>query len=230
MTAIVFDLDGTLIDSAPDIHAAAARMLAGEGLAPLPLATIQSFIGNGVAVLVQRMMETVGLPEADHPRLTTAFVAHYEAAPAVLTRPFPHVRETLAALHGAGARLGLCTNKPAAPSRAILAAFDLDPFFATVIGGDSLPTRKPDPAGLLCAFAELGGVGLYVGDSEIDAETAHRAGAPFALFTEGYRKTPVEALTHHFAFADFASLPALCADFFAQAERGLGTEARSHLG
>ncbi|WP_095587635.1 phosphoglycolate phosphatase [Actibacterium ureilyticum] len=208
---IVFDLDGTLIHSAPDIHAACARMLEEEGIAPLDEATITSFVGNGLPHLVKLVIEATPLDMADHPTLSQRVLDHYNAVSGELTRPYAGVLAALDALAAQGHRLGVCTNKPEAPARDILRLMGLNRF-ACVIGGDSLPQRKPDPAPLLQAFQELGdGPNLYVGDSEVDAETAHRAGVPFLLFTEGYRKTPVADLPHHASFDDFAALPALVA-------------------
>lgn len=206
--AVVFDLDGTLIDSAPDIHAAAARLLAEEGRAALPLPVIRSFIGNGVPTLIERVIAAAGLEPADHPRLTGRFMAFYDAAPADLTRPFPGVPEALAVLAGEGFVLGLCTNKPASATRGVLAALGLERFEAMVCG-DSMAVRKPDPDVLEETFRRLGADGIYVGDSEVDAETAERAVRPFALFTGGYRKTAVEAIRHDRSFGDFADLPAI---------------------
>jgi phosphoglycolate phosphatase len=207
MARIVFDLDGTLVDSAPDIHAIANAVLADEGRAPITLGQAKSFIGNGAPVFVQRLREARGIPEAEHPRLLAAFVARYEGAVS-LTAPYPGVAAALAALAACGHALGLCTNKPLGPARAVLAHFGLDRHLAAVVGGDSLPVTKPDPAPLDAAFAALGeGARLYVGDSEVDAETAHRAKVPFVLFTEGYRKSPVAEMPHVAAFADFAALP-----------------------
>jgi phosphoglycolate phosphatase len=209
MARIVFDLDGTLIDSAPDIHAIANAVLAEEGLAPITLAQARGFIGNGAPVFVQRLREARGLPDAEQPRLLAAFVARYEGAVA-LTVPYPGVAAALESLGRGGHALGLCTNKPVGPARSVLAHFGLDRHLASVVGGDSLPVHKPDPAPLQAAFAALGdGACLFVGDSEVDAETAARAGVPFLLFTEGYRKSPVDALPHAAAFADFAALHAL---------------------
>lgn len=211
-TAVIFDLDGTLIDSAPDIHAAIARTLAEEGQPPLSFDTVRGFIGNGVPVLIDRVMAARG-ERPDPTRradLTARFLSQYEAASADLTTLYPGVRAALQALNDAGHPLGLCTNKPAGAARDILAAFDLLPFFAVVIGGDSLPTRKPHPEPLLATLCALKAAhGLFVGDSEVDAQTAAAAGMPFLLFTEGYRKAPVADLPHHAAFADFAMLPGL---------------------
>ena len=207
MTAVVFDLDGTLIDSAPDIHAAAAKMLAEEGFDALDLATITSFIGNGLPKLVERVMQRVGLPDDEHDRLTKATLAHYNAAPSQLTRLYPGVRAALDALVLAGCSVGLCTNKPVEPTWGILKDFDLTRYFDVVVGGDSLSVKKPDPAPLVAAFAELdAGQRFYVGDSEVDAETAERSETPFLLFTEGYRKTDIKHLPHKMSFNHFEQL------------------------
>ncbi|NEX48005.1 phosphoglycolate phosphatase [Rhodobacter sp. ETT8] len=209
---LVFDLDGTLVDSAPDIHAAVARMLAGEGLPPLDLATVTSFIGNGLPKLVERVIVRVGLDMRQHPRLTKATLHHYSAASSDLTRPYPGVVAALTALQQAGHLMGVCTNKPVAPARDVLRDLGLAPFFSAVIGGDSLPVAKPDPAPLHACIAALGGgPTLYIGDSEVDAATATAAGVPFALFTEGYRKTSVADLAPLMQFSDFDDLPFLLA-------------------
>ncbi len=209
---LIFDLDGTLVDSAPDIHAAANRMLADEGLEPLDLATVTGFIGNGLPRLVARVMAARGIDPARHGALTQVVLGYYNAAASVLTRPYPGVPQALDALRAAGHVLAVCTNKPEAPARSLLADLGLAPHFAVVIGGDSLPVTKPDPApALACITALGGGAAAYVGDSEVDAATAAAAGLPFFLFTEGYRKTPVAELPHRAAFADFATLPDLIA-------------------
>lgn len=210
MTAIVFDLDGTLIDSAPDIHAAVNRMLEAEALAPLDLATVTSFIGNGIPKLVERVMRARDIPADRHDRLTAVTLEFYSRASTERTQLYPGLREVLPELQAQGFALGVCTNKPEAPARDILHRMDLARYFSVVIGGDALPVKKPDPAPLLAAFEGLGRARqLYVGDSEIDAETARRAGVPFLLFTEGYRKSPVDTLPHLARFSDFSALPGL---------------------
>ena len=208
---IIFDLDGTLIDSAPDIHAAANKVFTAKGLQPFPFAVVKGFIGNGVGVLVARLLQSQGL-EADgplHNNLVAQFISLYEDA-FDLTALYPGVPDALDALAAQGHRLGLCTNKPAGPARAALRHFGLDQHMAVLIGGDSLPQRKPDPAPLLAALAGMGpGPALFVGDSEVDAETARRAGVALALFSEGYRKAPVDSLGAKLIFSDFAALPGL---------------------
>jgi phosphoglycolate phosphatase len=207
---VVFDLDGTLVDSAPDIRAAVNRMLEGEGLSPLDLPTVVSFIGHGLPRLVARVMAVRGIPEDEHARLTQVTKLAYDAAPAVLTRPYPAVPEVLESLADAGHPLGICTNKPEDSARALLADLGLAQWFGSVVGGDRLPRPKPDPAMLRTSIAELGGgAAVFVGDSEVDAATAHAAGVPFLLFTEGYRHAPVAALNPAAMFGDHADLPAL---------------------
>lgn len=211
--AIVFDLDGTLIDSAPDIHAATNALLAEDGLPLLTFAQVRGFIGAGVPVLITRILTALGEdPKGPrHADLVRRFETRYETAHG-LTRLYPGVIAALEALQGAGHPLGLCTNKPIGPTRTALDHFGLTRFFSVVIGGDSLTVRKPDPAPLLSAFAELGSNLLFVGDSEVDTETALRAGARFALFTQGYRATDLKDLPHWRAFDDFSALPGIVAE------------------
>ena len=213
--AVVFDLDGTLIDSLPDIHAAASAMLTEAGArAPTPAAT-RAAVGHGVGPLVARLAREAGLPPERAAALSERFMAHYGPAPAALSRPFLNVAATLDALAARGLALAVCTNKPEAISRRILADLGLAGYFPEVVGGDTFPTRKPDPAGLLACHERLGaGRALSVGDSEVDAETADRAGLPFALFTEGYRHSPPQALPHRHLFSDFAELPGIVAAEF----------------
>lgn len=218
MKSVVFDLDGTLIDSAPDIHAAVNKMLAQEGTQALSLAEVTSFIGNGLPRLVELSMAARDIDPVRHPELSQQVLEYYNAASAVLTCLYPGVKDVLLGLKSDGFKLGVCTNKPQAPTLDILATYGIADLFDTVLGGDALPVRKPDPAPLVKTFADLGATGmLYVGDSEVDAETAERAAVPFAIFTQGYRKTPVEKLTHMARFDDFAELPAIISAHFARA-------------
>ena len=208
--AVVFDLDGTLVDSAPDIAAAANRMLADYDHPPLSLPVLTSFVGHGIAHVVHRVIDNCEFDPSRHAEMSARMLAHYTDCPAALTRPWPGVVPALSALRDGGYRMGVCTNKYHALSVQILEALDLAKYFDIVIGGDSLPSRKPDPAPLLATFSGLEGAGLvYVGDSEVDAATARAAGMDFALYTKGYRKAPLAALPHRFAFDDFAALPGI---------------------
>ena len=218
MARIVFDLDGTLIDSAPDIQMGVNLMLADEGIAPLSLEQVKSFIGNGLPHLVRLVIGATPLRIEDHARHLKQVLAHYDAVNGDQTRPYPGVVDRLDALKAAGHRLAVCTNKPEAPARDIGAKRGLTQCEA-VIGGDSLPERKPDPAPLNAAFEGLGeGPEIYVGDSEVDAETAHRAAVPFLLFTEGYHKRPLDEMPQSGRFAHFDDLSDLIDSLLAAAE------------
>lgn len=210
---LVFDLDGTLIDSAPQIHATANLVFGNIGLPGFSHETVRGFIGNGVGVLVSRLMAHHGLNGSPGllAELTASFVKVYEEA-FDLTTLYPGVVTTLSDLHTAGHRLAICTNKPQGPARAVLRHFGLEGHFPVVIGGDTLHQRKPDPAPLRAAQQGLGdGKTLFVGDSEVDAETAHAAHVPLALFTKGYRKAAAASLNAKLIFDDHAALPGLIA-------------------
>lgn len=212
MTPVIFDLDGTLIDSVPDLQAALNRAFVAEGLIEFDLPTVTSFIGNGMANLVQRAMDARGVDPSEHARLIDAVTAAYEAEPTARTRIYPGVLAALEALKAAGHPLGICTNKPEGPARLILDQLGLTHWFGAIVGGGRV-ALKPDPAPLHLCIAGLGGdSAIYVGDSEVDADTAVAAGLPFLLYTEGYRKSPAEDLPQTARFSDFSELPWLVAE------------------
>lgn len=210
MTApVVFDLDGTLIDSLPGIAGAANALLSEWGHPALAPAQIGGFVGHGEQVFLDRLIAASPLDPAERDHLMNRFLALYADA-AKVTRLFPGVEEMLDALSVGGVTMGLCTNKPSGPLAPVLRETGLDRRFAVVVAGDTLSLRKPDPAPLRHAFDVIGqGPGLYVGDSEVDAETARRAGIPFALYTRGIRQSPVEAIPHDAAFDEFEELPGI---------------------
>ena len=135
MQTLIFDLDGTLIDSAPDIHAAANKLMVSIGQREFDLAEVKSFIGNGVPVLVERAMSARALPHERHADLVASFLEYYAADFATLTQPYPAVIPTLESLLAKGHRLGICTNKPEEPTRQILSALDMSRFFHAIVGG-----------------------------------------------------------------------------------------------
>jgi phosphoglycolate phosphatase len=196
---LIFDLDGTLIDSAPDLHRSLNAVLAEQGRAPVALADIRAMVGDGAAKLVERGFADTGnvVESAALPELVQRFLLHYSAGRHALTAVFPGVAETLALLQERGCRLGVCTNKPYGPTMEILALLGLTGFFGAVTGGDSLPVRKPDPGHLLGTLDLLGAAAehaVMIGDSANDVAVARAAGVPALVVRYGYTRTPVEEL------------------------------------
>lgn len=209
---VIFDLDGTLVDSAADLAAAINAMLADFGREPLPVAEVRLMIGDGVPRLVARALAARHCQAADPAAAERLFMRHYESGATTLTAAFPGVAAALRALRDEGIPLAVCTNKPARISADILGRLGLAAHFERVIGGDSLPFRKPDPRVLLAlteAFAVRPDTSLLVGDSEVDAATARSAGVPFVLMKHGYRRGPVEQIPCLAALESFGELPPL---------------------
>jgi phosphoglycolate phosphatase len=207
--ALVFDLDGTLVDSVPDLQAAVNAVLRELGRAPLSAEAVRGMVGDGTAMLVARALAASGgelPPGPPHER----FLELYEAAPAARTRPYPGVPATLAALRRAGCRLAVCTNKPQRATEGVLEALGLASLFDAVLGGDALPVRKPDPAHVLAALAALGAGparGVMIGDGENDAAAGRAAGLPVVLMTYGYAHAPLDELGADALLDRFADLP-----------------------
>ena len=192
---LVFDLDGTLIDSAPDIAAAVNSLFAELNLPAVPVAHVRRWIGDGAPKLLERALADVGsaLTAAE---LFPRFTVHYGENTVGRTTVYPGVEQALTELAGLGCRMGVCTNKPFAPTQAILAAFGLDRHFGAVIGGDSLPQRKPEPEPLWEVVRRLGGTpdqAVLVGDSAVDLACAEAAGIPAIIIPSGYGMVAPEA-------------------------------------
>lgn len=208
---IVFDLDGTLVDSAQDMHAAANRILTRTGRTGITLAQTRQFIGDGVPRFVERAVEASGpsMVGATLAAITAEFIADYEENASTLTRPYPEVVETLQALRSRGHRLAVCTNKPQTASENLLCDLDLARYFELVGAGDRYPVRKPDPGHLLGLLEELGvapNAALMVGDNENDAETARAAGVRFVLVPYGYARAPLAELPATFRVEGFGDI------------------------
>lgn len=205
---IVFDLDGTLVDSAVGICHIANIVLAQENREPLSLELTISFIGNGISTFIERMSAARDLSASEHKRLFDEYNLQ-DAKSDFATQTYPDVVETLESLMADGYALGLCTNKLTNATFTMLEKLALKKYFQTVICGDTLAVRKPDPKMLTEAFHALpDAASIYVGDSEVDAETAQRADIPFLLFTQGYRKTSVEQIPHTRQFSSYKNLAA----------------------
>lgn len=197
--AILFDLDGTLIDSAPDLADAVNTLLQDRGHAPLDLPVVTAMIGNGIRKLVERAFAASGHPVSGS-ELDGAYDAMLEIYGARLTNRtvlLEGARTTMATLAGAGLKLGVVTNKPQRFTETILEHFRLSAFADVVIGGDAGFERKPAPDMVLAALSRLGvhpSAALMVGDSPADAKSSRAAGVPVVLLRGGYTTVPVEDL------------------------------------
>ena len=190
-SAVVFDLDGTLADTAEDIREALVTALARESLPPIDINSVRLMIGGGPRLLVERALDRLQV-DTGHDlvtRLTTSFHREYLAQGNRHSKLFSGVEGTLRTLHSAGIPVGLCSNKPDDLCRMLVRSFSLDEYFDEILGsGEDLP-RKPDPAPLLRIIERLGvppSDALYVGDSETDVITARNAGVPVMLVNYGY--------------------------------------------
>ncbi|HVL72491.1 MAG TPA: phosphoglycolate phosphatase [Beijerinckiaceae bacterium] len=191
--AVLFDLDGTLVDSAEDLREALNRLLAEEGLRAVGLAEIKGMIGDGGTKLLERALAATGGDPGRAAALLPRFLSLYEGHAARRTRPYPGVVETLERLATAGLRLGCVTNKPSAATAEILQALGLARFFGAVVGGDVLPRRKPHPDQLLHAAEALGvapSETVMVGDNYHDVAAARAAGMGALAVTYGYSHVP----------------------------------------
>ena len=196
---VVFDLDGTLVDTAPDLINALNFILAREGLAPVPLHAARNMIGAGARKLLERGLElegrTVSLAELD--RLTDDFINHYAEHIADASRPFDGLEAALDDLTSQGYRFAVCTNKLEWLSKRLLDRLNLSPRFAAICGADTFGVSKPDPAILRQTVARAGSElssAIMVGDAGPDVGVARRAGVPVICVSFGYTEVPVADL------------------------------------
>lgn len=208
--AAIFDLDGTLIDSLPDLAVAVNKTLAEWQRPPLDAAEIGPMVGDGAGTLVTRAFAARGgLPGTDVAPVLRRFLDHYEAHAVDLTAPWPGVVETLEALRRQGIVLAVCTNKPTKATHDILAALNLDRFFAVVVGGDDTPALKPDAAHVNTVLDRLGmdhHDAVMVGDSVNDVLAAKAAGVPVVVLSFGYSRVPPHELGADLVVDDFRAL------------------------
>lgn len=189
-TAIVFDLDGTLIDSVPDVAAALNRLLAEEGRRVLTVPEVEELVGEGVRVLIEKAFAVTGTlaPDAEVPALIARYKAFYAAHPADHTIVFPGAVAALERLAAAGHPLGICTNKPSDITGLVLDALDLSKYFAAVLGGD-FPRRKPDGEHIRETLRQMGAgdrPAVMIGDSRTDVAAARDAGLAVVAVSFGY--------------------------------------------
>ncbi len=208
---LVFDLDGTLVDSVPDLTNALNEVLRQRGYAPLSRPEVAPLVGDGVPALVARAFAARGGTASEAADALPRYIALYEATATALTRPYPGVRETLLELRRRGYRNAVCSNKLQQATMAVLGGLGLAALFDGIAGGDRYKVKKPDPGHLLGLIGELGGSTAHaamIGDSENDAAVAHAAAVPLVMMRYGYARVDLETLGGAAVLDHFAELPA----------------------
>jgi phosphoglycolate phosphatase len=207
---IVFDLDGTLVDTAPDLTHALNDVLTRRGHAPVAAETVRACVGHGARIMIEEALRRTGAND-DTDRMLAEFLVHYEANIAIDSRPFPGAVAALEALAGGGATLAVCTNKRENLSRKLLEELDLGRYFASLAGRDTFAVSKPDPGHLTGVIALAGGDpsrAVMVGDSETDLATARAAGVPAIMVSFGYAASSLDRLASEAVIDHFDELPA----------------------
>jgi phosphoglycolate phosphatase len=209
---LVFDLDGTLLDTAPDLLAALNAVLAEDGLPPMTRALLSRRFGHGARALIVEAYRLSGRSTPDGTaleRMIDGFLGHYSQRIAMETQPFPGAREAMDRLEPFGVRFAVCTNKRVGMAVPLLDALGFSGRFDAILGGDSLPVRKPDPGHLLGTIAAAGGrpeAAVLVGDSDADVHAARAAGVPVVGVTFGYSPDPMDVLGPDAAIDSFDEL------------------------
>ena len=211
-TAVIFDLDGTLVDTVEDIAAALNIVLREEGIAGFSAAAVRRLMGHGASGLVRGAMAAGGIDCGPQrlDLLAARFTAVYSRDPVAATRCFPGAHAMLARLRGMGLAVGLCTNKPEAPTLAILERLGLTAYIDAVVTADSGHGKKPDPRPLVACAAMLGaaaGAIVYVGDHSVDVATARAMGVPVIAVAYGYSVQPASQLGADRTITRLAELP-----------------------
>lgn len=214
--AVVWDLDGTLVDSAADIAASLNRLLAEQDLPMLGHDRIRDMIGEGVRTLIERGLAAHEVAPDDRrlDGLVERFLAIYSEVATESTQLFPGAREALKMLSEAGLRQAICTNKPEAISRQVLAGLGIAEYFDVVVGGDTLPRNKPDPLPLRTVLTGLGVLAeraLMIGDSAIDVMMAHAAGVTVVFVTFGYGPEPPDSHRANYRIDSLTEIPTVIA-------------------
>ncbi len=212
--ALIFDLDGTLVDTAPDLLAATNAVLTHAGRLPVDPQTLRHMVGFGARSLIEQAFAATGDPvsEARLPGLVEIFLAHYRANIAVDSRPYPGVPATLGALEQQGVRMGVLTNKPQDLADLLLPQLNLEAYFGAIFGAGRRPYTKPDPRLFHETVEALGGAGrgaVMIGDSVTDVMTARAAKAPVILVSYGYTPEPAASLGADAVTDDFSEIPHL---------------------
>lgn len=219
--AVIFDLDGTLIDSLPDVMNALNAVLADWQRRPVVRNEAKLMVGGGAEPLLERAFAATGeaLSAEELPECVEAFTAYYRANPITETTVFEGVIPALQTLIDGGFEIGICTNKPHASAVQVLEALSLDRYFTACIGKAAHPFNKPDPRHYEEVAAALGvssSRSLYVGDSETDVATARNANVPIILVPFGYSRAPAEELGGDRLITHFSELPGAVDSLFSR--------------
>jgi phosphoglycolate phosphatase len=212
MLTIAFDLDGTVVDTAPDLISTLNVILARERLPSVPYDAARRLIGGGARVMIERALAAEGraAPKPEVDRMFAIFVEHYAAHIADHSRPFPHVETALQQLADAGHRLAVCTNKLEWLSVRLLDTLKLSRHFAAICGQDTFGVQKPDPRMLRLTIERVGGEpshAIMVGDARPDVSVARAAGVPVIAVDFGYSDVPIGTLGPDRIISSFADLP-----------------------
>tara|TARA_R110002096_G_scaffold266821_3_gene460501 strand:+ start:2777 stop:3466 length:690 start_codon:yes stop_codon:yes gene_type:complete len=214
--SIAFDLDGTLVDTAPDLVRALNATITPHGLAPVPVLDVRAMVGRGAQALLERAYASQGrilTPEAA-PELVARFIEIYQADIAADSRVFPRVEATLARLQRAGATLSVCTNKPSVLSDLLIAEFKLTDYFARIIGPDRTTAKKPAADHVHTALGTGHLRAAMVGDSAPDVDAARAAGVPSIVLSYGYSEAPAGSLGADRLLHDFSDIPGALAEIW----------------
>jgi phosphoglycolate phosphatase len=217
MLTIAFDLDGTLIDTAPDLISTLNVVLEREGLPPVEYDAARRMIGGGARAMIERALAAEGRPcsKPEMDRLFAAFIEHYAAHIADRSRPFPQLETALDHLADKGHRLAVCTNKLEWLSVRLLDTLQLSRYFAAICGQDTFGVQKPDPKMLRLTIERAGGEpsrAIMVGDSGTDIRTSRAATVPVIAVDFGYSEVPIALLRPDRIIGSFADLPAAISD------------------
>jgi len=216
--AIVWDLDGTLIDSAPDLADSLGRLLREQGRPALDENQVRRMIGNGVEKLIAQAFAVVDvtIPDRQMSHLVSRFLSIYSANATRRTRLYADADTVLRHFHAAGVRQGICTNKPEAIAKQILADLSVVDIFDIIVGGDTTAAKKPDPLPLQKCIEALSvkpAACVLIGDSRVDVETARAVDMSVGIVSFGYAREPLEDIGADFFIDDLASLPASLGGF-----------------
>jgi phosphoglycolate phosphatase len=212
--AVVWDLDGTLVESAPDLAKALNAVLNEHDCHGHPVAQVRPMIGDGVAKLIERGFRAAGAPldEADCQALVPRFMEIYMSCATDSTHLVPGARDAVLSFYNAGIKQAICTNKPLAVTLQILDALDVRGYFGAVVGGDSTAEKKPHPLPLQHCLEQLRaspGRAVVVGDSAADVGAARACGIPVVLVPDGYTGVPAESLGADYVVRGLADVPGL---------------------